>query len=284
QSVFPAVFEIAKENNNLILGFLKKLFQSTTKEDKGKKRKREIISFPEGLSTLVRAIHKFLPVNKVKLNSPVKKLFLHNSLLVVELADGQCINAKKVILAVPAFKAAEIAPEIYKDLSKLRYASVSCVNLICDEKYFSEDNLKTISSSFGFLTARDQDIQVLGVIFSSALFSNRCSKGQIAFTCFVGGINNPQALNLSDKEITDLCLRDIKKVFHLDSLQQEFSLVTKWQQGIPQYEVGHKALIEAVEPSMQGIVLAGNYLRGVSVEDSVKSGFEAYKEVNLRKE
>lgn len=287
KSVFPTIFEIAQNNNNLILGFIKKLFKrekatddSTNKKNRPKKRKKEIVSFSGGLNSLVQAIQKFLTPDKIKLNSPIKRLYIEEGHPVVELADSQIVKAKKVILALPAYKVAEIAPEAYGNLSELRYAPIAAVNLICNKDFFSSEALNTINSSFGFLTARNQDLQVLGIIFSSSLFSNRSPEDKLAFTCFVGGINNPEALHLSDLEITDLCLRDIKKVFHLSSLKEEFSIVTKWQQGIPQYEIGHQKLIKENLSKLPGVVLAGNYLRGLSIEDTVKSGFEAYEEAS----
>jgi oxygen-dependent protoporphyrinogen oxidase len=54
--------------------------------------------------------------------------------------------------------------------------------------------------------------------------------------------------------------------------------VVRWPHAMPQYELGHLMLVEAIErqlAGLPGLALAGNYLRGVGVPQCVHSGEQA---------
>jgi oxygen-dependent protoporphyrinogen oxidase len=53
--------------------------------------------------------------------------------------------------------------------------------------------------------------------------------------------------------------------------------ITRHQRALPQYVIGHAARITALEEALhnrQGLFLSGNYLRGISLGDSIKQALQ----------
>jgi oxygen-dependent protoporphyrinogen oxidase len=57
-----------------------------------------------------------------------------------------------------------------------------------------------------------------------------------------------------------------------------FTRIFRWPRGMPQYRVGHGALIERIESrvgELPGVELAGGYLHGIGIGDCIREGAAA---------
>jgi oxygen-dependent protoporphyrinogen oxidase len=85
------------------------------------------------------------------------------------------------------------------------------------------------------------------------------------------------AVGRSDEELAALALARLRELAGRGP-QPERSWVFRWRRGMPQYTVGHRALVGEVERGLTALPwlrLAGAGYRGVGVSDVVRDGREA---------
>lgn len=139
---------------------------------------------------------------------------------------------------------------------------------------------------FGELHPRGQGLRSLGVIYASALFAGvdaRAPRGWGTFVAFFGGAHDPGAVRLSDEALADELHRDLLRgVLSRSACDAEGRTrgtilgVRRWEQGIPQYNLGHAEVRRTVQEALAetpGLFLAGNQLTGVAVGNCVDAGY-----------
>jgi oxygen-dependent protoporphyrinogen oxidase len=76
----------------------------------------------------------------------------------------------------------------------------------------------------------------------------------------------------SDEELTRAAHKDLQRVLKIADAAPRVVAGFRWQEAIPQYDVGHEQRLEIVEACMARLPqvrLCGNYLRGPSVPDCI---------------
>jgi protoporphyrinogen/coproporphyrinogen III oxidase len=269
QSVLPALWELEQKYGSLILGLLLQKNKSKTK--------RQICSFQDGLSELAVAIQQQLLSAQYQLNKTVTNIELTEDGYKLMFQDGEPVSGKKLLLAAPAYISAKLLPAHLEPLAQIKYAPIITATIWMPASKVNSSSCNLFERSFGFLSARFQETQLLGVIFSSALFPERAPKDMLACTCFMGGANNPQIMALNEQALSKIIEFEFLKLF---GVSPQVKAVRRWHQAIPQFGLGHKDLIETVQKSLPtDIKLAGNYLKGVSLEDAANSGYKALTEL-----
>jgi protoporphyrinogen/coproporphyrinogen III oxidase len=130
---------------------------------------------------------------------------------------------------------------------------------------------------FGMLVPGKEPFRLLGTLFSSSLFPARAPEGQVLLTSFLGGRRRPEDALLSEEEQLRLALADLRPLLGVTG-DPVFVERHVWPHAIPQYERGYgrvKESIDALEATHPGLAVAGSIRRGVSVGDTLASGFEA---------
>ena len=127
---------------------------------------------------------------------------------------------------------------------------------------------------FGMLIPRVEGFNILGAIFSSALFPNRAPAGHLTLTCYVGGERQPELAALPPEKLFSLVTADLRKLLGVRG-EPTFAHSVFWPRAIPQYNVGYgryRARMVEIEQQAPGLLLAGSYRDGVSLSDSIVSG------------
>jgi oxygen-dependent protoporphyrinogen oxidase len=127
------------------------------------------------------------------------------------------------------------------------------------------------TDAFGALIPRSEGIRTLGAIFSSGTFTGRAPKDKVLLTCMIGGRHDPEANDLSDEELRDQVLSDLRPFLGITG-EPSFERVVRWAKGIPQYELGHLDLIATANAAAEeagGIFLGGNSVAGVSFNQCI---------------
>lgn len=255
-SVFPELYKISQKHSSLLIGLIKEKPQT--------KFKREIFSTESGLEGLIEKMQKFIPSQKIILNTPINSLKDQKTSFIV----NDSFETEKLIIATPAYIAAELYPEFLANLAQIYYAPIITLN-------FWLKVLEEYKNAFGFLSARSQNTPLLGTVFNSALFPIHAPK--MAITCFVGGANYSELIDYEIEKIQQIAIEELLKALP-QTIQSDFELKNfkYWPKAIPQYNLGHKALIKNIQSKMPpNLKLAGNYLQGISLEDSALSGKKA---------
>jgi oxygen-dependent protoporphyrinogen oxidase len=88
---------------------------------------------------------------------------------------------------------------------------------------------------------------------------------------FMGGAFNRDILQKSDEELMELADKEIRSILNIKEKPALASL-SRYPQGMPQYYVGHGALIHEIETALKsrpGLALTGSSYRGSGIPDCV---------------
>ena len=198
-----------------------------------------------------------------------------------ETNDGDKeVESSEVVLALPAYEAsrilASVMPRSSKVLGAIPHPHVGVVGL-----GFQRSQVAHALNGFGLLVPSDDPLpgapSVLGMLFPSSIFPERAPKECVSLLVMLGGSRDPGASDVSDHALEEQAVAAARRVLGVDGRPGVVSTI-RWHRAIPQYLPGHSQRIADVRNQLMeqpGLVLAGNYLDGVSVEASVQSGFSA---------
>jgi oxygen-dependent protoporphyrinogen oxidase len=127
---------------------------------------------------------------------------------------------------------------------------------------------------FGVLVPSAERKRILGVLFSSTLFEHRAPDDVVLLTCFLGGVRQPDVGRMETAALLDVVLPELASILGVTGTPT-FVQHTVWPNAIPQYNVGHDDVshaADAVEAAMPGLIVDGQFRRGVSVGDCIAAG------------
>jgi len=193
--------------------------------------------------------------------------------------DGAEFEADQVIVASPAFAAAEMLADLDGSIaSTLRQIPYASMTVICSG--YSSDQIRHSLDGFGYLIPKKEGRNTLGTLWDSSMFENRAPEGKVLLRSMMGGACFPEYITLSDEEVVARVSKDLSVIMGIDSAP-EFVRVFRHPQAIPQYTVGHGARLLALEKSLKahpGLILTGNSYRGIGLNDCVAAAERAADE------
>ena len=124
---------------------------------------------------------------------------------------GEVIRADAVVLAIPAYDAAEvlasICPEASGILRSVRYVSTGTVSLA-----YKRDASGERLGGFGVLVPRSENRSVNAVTWSSTKFDHRAPEGHSLLRVFFGGSRSPGTMQLGDDELLDVVKKELRTI------------------------------------------------------------------------
>jgi oxygen-dependent protoporphyrinogen oxidase len=268
EHAFPQLYNAEQKHGSIIGGFFKE-----RKNKNPFKIKRRTMSFLGGISTFTKKLamqckdsifiqSQVTDVSKIdngytitfSQNNEVKSFICEN---IICTSPSHTLN--KITIDGKPFQDFEALNSIY-------YPPVISVSL----GYNSQDISHPLSG-FGTLVPKCENMNILGVLFSSSLFKNRAPRGKSLLTVFMGGSRHPQHFELEKEERLSLIYKDLQKLLGINS-EPIFVHETVWKKSIPQYHVGYghyKSLLNMVEAKLPGFYFAGNYVNGISIQDTI---------------
>ncbi|MGQ9588770.1 MAG: protoporphyrinogen oxidase [Planctomycetota bacterium] len=181
------------------------------------------------------------------------------------------IEADAVVLACPSWAAAEIARPLDAELGRL-LEEIPSAPLAVVHLGFEASEIGGEPRGFGFLVPPGEALRILGTIWASSIFPGRAPPGRVLLTTMVGGARDPKAAGLEDAALLEIVRRDLRAAMGIGA-PPRFARIYRHPRGIPQYEIGHPARLEAIErrlAELPGIFVAGNSYRGISVNSCVE--------------
>lgn len=198
----------------------------------------------------------------------------------VALADGSQETFDGVVLATRAPIVAEIirgldAP-LATCLARIEYASSAIV--VTGHKL---TDIAHPLDAFGVVVPYAERRKILAVSFTSRKFPNRAPEGHAQLRTFVGGAMQPELMHRSDDQLIELTLNELRSILGVRG-KQDFAIVCRYMNAMPQYYVGHVDRIREIEmraAQHAGLALAGNAYHGVGVPDCIHSAEHAAERV-----
>ena len=235
----------------------------------------------DGLASLVEAIARRLPAGCVALNAPVERLAARpGGGWMVSLGRDELREFDTVIVAVPAPTAARllegIAAELAAELRQIPYAgsAIALAGYRCEQITHPLDG-------FGFVVPEIEGREILAASFTSVKFAGRAPRGRVLVRVFFGGARRPDQVELGDEELRRIAGRELGELLGARG-EPELFRVCRWRASMPQYHIGHLALVERIESrvaQLPGLELAGNAYRGVGIPHCIQSGEQAAERV-----
>lgn len=230
-----------------------------------------LTSFRGGLQELTDALAAALG-DRLRTDCPVQAVSdMGRRGLRVHLAEGAPLQADAVILACPAWNAAELVREMDPDLAA-PLDGIPSAPLAVVHFGYHRGALEQEPRGFGFLVPRGQGPRILGSLWISSIFEERAPEGRILVTSMVGGAHDPAAVELEEAELTRIVREDLSHAMGIIAAPY-FTRVMKHPRGIPQYTLGHPGRLEQIRSRLESrprLFVAGNSYEGISVNACVE--------------
>jgi oxygen-dependent protoporphyrinogen oxidase len=239
------------------------------------------VTFARGMSELVATLASRLPAGAVRLKQRVSGLERRDGRWRVALADGEAVDADRVVLAAESHVTARLVryvdPQLGALLGEITYASSATVSL-----GYRRADVPHALDGFGFVVPHGQGRALLAGTFSSVKYPGRAPGGFVLLRGFLGGALGGAALQGDDEELAARARRDFADALGVVA-EPTLTRVHRHPASMPQYRLGHLDRIDAIEHTLRGLpglALAGSAYRGIGIADCVRSG-EAAAELLL---
>ncbi len=261
---FPKLWEMEQRYGSLLKAFLK---------EKRVAPKGELISFKGGLSSLTEVLA--LKSSEKQLNCKVLSIERTQMGTYKVLSKCGSYETKNVVLTVPADQTAEILKKLFPPievLNEIIYPPLAVASLSFP---------KVGVDGFGFLVPKEEGLKILGAIFVSSLFPNRCPGEEDCFSVFLCGETQKDICNLSEDEILKTAVGELKKVFPKLG-EPKFQRLRLWKRSIPQYTVGYGKIYQTLEEFKKrypGVEIISNFVGGSSLAKCIEKGYQTAKKL-----
>lgn len=282
RAAFPSLEEWEREYGSVLRGAMK-----SRPTNGARKGPPPLCSFRRGLATLTQTLATKLG-DRVQTGvraDEVRRAGSNGSsgfeVRITQDGKQHAIMAKTLVLATPAYIASRlIAPlreSLAQMLSGVAYAAVAVVGA----GYYDRQASAPIEG-FGVLIPRAEKYRTLGTVWSSSLFTGRAGAGKFVMTSFAGGATDPGLIDKSEREIAAIVERENGRMLAISG-PPIASAVWKHPKALPQYNLGHGHVVEAIgdgERAIPGLFFAGNYLHGPAVGKCVEQAIQTASAVN----
>ncbi|WP_028802174.1 protoporphyrinogen oxidase [Streptomyces sp. 142MFCol3.1] len=199
----------------------------------------------------------------------------HNGWRVV--ARGRVLHADAVVVALPAGPAAALlraeAPAAASELATVEYASMALVTLA----YRRRD--ATLPEGSGFLVPPVDGHTIKASTFASQKWGwiAEDDPDLLVLRTSVGRYGETEVLGRDDADLVRVSRHDLREAIGL-AAEPVATRVTRWDDGLPQYPVGHHARVARVREhigKLPGLAVCGAAYDGVGIPACIASAYAA---------
>lgn len=224
-----------------------------------------------GLQGLIDGMSTALPQSGIRLHTPVLEIAQKSAIWSVKTAQNEEFF-DVLILATPARQTAAFLQPVLPEAAALMPREASSAVIVAAAFHENFD----LPPGFGFLVPEGStESRLLAATFVDQKFPCRVpEKGRVLRAFFA----DPDLLDLPDSVLIRLGLNELSTILGEPLPEPAISLVRRWPQSLPQYEVGHRAYIAQLEgmvSTLGGLRLLGNTYHGVGMPDLVRQANEA---------
>lgn len=278
KATFPQFGDSERKHGSLIKGMMHNR-KATAAAAKGKAQGTTFLTFKKGLSTLVRALDQELGGAERRLGVKVTEIEQANDGYMLTLADGERLEADRIVVTAPAFAAAKLLEPLVEceELEGIRYVSVANVVMAFDKKTFGLD-----FDGSGFVVPRSEGLHITACTWTSSKWLHTSPDDKVLLRCYVGHSEDQESVKLPDDELIAAVRKDIRETMGITA-EPMFTEITRLNHSMPQYPVGHvekmKSLRSRLKAELPGVWVTGAAFDGVGLPDCIRQGKEAAAEL-----
>jgi oxygen-dependent protoporphyrinogen oxidase len=271
-ATFPRFRSLEEKHGSLIKGMLASRrirASSNSPSANGRPRPSSIfMSLKGGMRELVNELRQQLH-GELKLKTAVHAVRpLPDNRFVLYLPEGVQVTADAVVLAVPAYVAADLidgwAPEAARQLKAIRYVSTGTISLA-----FRREDVAHPLNGFGLVIPRSENRAINAITWTSTKFELRAPAGSVLMRVFFGGSRHPEMMDLDDEALLAIVRDELKSLLGIEA-EPLLHRIFRWHRANPQYDVGHLDRVAAIEEALPpGLYVSGSPYRGIGIPDCV---------------
>ncbi|MDQ1049335.1 protoporphyrinogen oxidase [Streptomyces sp. V4I2] len=197
------------------------------------------------------------------------------------LAGDRALYADAVVIAVPAPAAGTLlrteSPAAAAELTAVEYASMALVTLA----YRRADI--TLPEGSGFLVPPVDGRTIKASTFASQKWGWIADENPdlLVLRTSVGRYGETEILQREDADLVAVSRHDLREATGLDAAPVE-TRVTRWNDGLPQYPVGHHARVARIREhvgKLPGLAVCGAVYDGVGIPACIASAYAAVDQI-----
>ena len=195
--------------------------------------------------------------------------------------ESHTFSCRRLLLASPAAVTGNLLrphlPAAAEILDSIESASLVMLNL-----GYRRSDVGHPMEGYGFLVpASEADMPVMGVLWADSAFPHHARQTDRVIRVFMGGPRDPNAAERSDEELLATATEALRGLLDLKG-EPTLIDICRWPNSIPQYHLGHTDKVDRLldeVAAMPGLHLAGNYMRGVSINDCIREATRIASEI-----
>ena len=280
----PKLYNLEQNYGSFIRGAIAK--RKEKKSDRKRLATKKVFSAVGGLGYLTDALAQSVGLSNIILGAnEVVAMPIGGQWQVeytTETGEKVSLQSRNVITTVGAYalkamlpfvKAGDMAP-----ISALRYAPIVQVSV-------GLSNVQGIEhKAFGGLIPTCEQQQLLGILFPSACFSQRCPAEGALFSFFLGGMKHSEMLGKTNEELRELVTKALSKMLGFpQDVEPDMVQIFRHEHAIPQYELSSGArfaAIKRIEQAHPGLILGGNLRDGIGMADRIRQAVAMGLQIN----
>ncbi|WP_206796312.1 protoporphyrinogen oxidase [Amycolatopsis sp. MtRt-6] len=269
RSATPDVAALARRSRSLYLGL-----RRTASPASGP----AFMTVDGGLGRLVDALADRLA--DIRLGSRVSRIDRGTGGYRLRFAVGNPEDVNAVVLAVPAFTAADLlaplSPEAALALGEIPYADVASVTLA-----YPRAALRRPLDGTGFLTPAGEGRLIVGCTWLPAKWAHLDDSAVVLLRCLVGRHGDTRWRDLDDDTLAARVHRELAEAMDLTAGPERVH-IQRWPAALPQYTIGHQDRLDRIDAglrSLPGIHVTGAAYHGVGLAACVTQAEQVAAEV-----
>lgn len=266
-AVMPGVRQLEKEHGSVLRGVIKSKKQKNTTV----KGLPAMLNFPHGMEQFTAALAKG---KNITFNSGAKKIEKKDSQWTIDTGEN-IFGCHSLVLALPV----NASLKLLSSFDKPPVPEIPVAKIINVTMAFSES--AQIPYGFGYLAPEQEKRFALGAMFSSQMFPDRVPRANALIEVLIGGRRHPERLDEDDQKLIEDAYNDVRTLLDLPE-KPWFSKVLRPQNGIPQLEMDHPALLrwrDAFKRKFSDIHICGFGWNGIGMNDMTKSAKQTADEI-----
>ncbi len=273
--VLSILKQAEQEHGSVLRGMMKIMKEKKKNAQAANLPKQKIFSFKGGLQSLIDALAIYIQ-EETRLESKVLHIEKQGQKYTIQYSKGSAthqVEACGIISCLPSYALSAIYAESQFSFSA-QLKKIRNIPAVVLHFGFKKENIGFSKKGFGILSRAKEKVPFLGILFNSHFFPHTSSKENSLITVICGGYRYPEIGIKGDNEIIEEVLESIMPLLQIKQ-QPNFSHVHRWQNGIPQYELGYASIetsIKEFESKNSNFYVGGNFYNGISVSDCIKNG------------
>ena len=281
-ATFPRFRTIEEKHGSLIRGMLAERKAAKARKSAEARPVSLFQSFKQGVGRLTEALETALTDCRLIKDTRVISIARGGEGgYRIELSSGETLTADAVVLATPAYVAAEllaaVGPNTAVMLNAFDYVSTATISL-----GFRKQDIQKPFMGFGFVNPSTEKRRISACTWTSFKFDHRAPEDHILLRCFVGGPSKEEMVELDDETLIKIARAELVDILDLTA-EPVLTRIYRWRKANPQYNLGHmdnvRQTFEACAKELSGIYLTGSTYEGVGIPDCVHQGQQVAKKV-----